>query len=124
MSKKFDFDGYRKAFRAIAKAYKSEENARGVSVGVISNCEYEFLLMMNGKWVNVIEMLSDPLGEKQKTYCTASAEAAHVALFWAMVEDLRFEEVVNFLTTSDYCRRFAMLRDDLRIAMPDMSRVN
>jgi len=124
MSKRFDLGGYRKAFRTIATAYKSEENARGVNVVVISNCEYEFLLMMDGKWVNVIEMLSDPLGEKQKTYCTVSAEAAHVALFWAMVEDLRFEEVVNFLATFNYCRRFAMLREDLRIAMPDMSRVN
>ena len=75
---------------AVADAYSSDENPNGVNVGEISDCEYELLLMMNGKWVNIIEMLTESLIEKQTTCYTASSGKEHVHLFGSMVADLNF----------------------------------
>lgn len=124
MHNAFDFKGSCKAVKEISRAYLSDQNYGGVKVGEISDREFQFLLMMDGKLVNVIEMLTKHLGEKQKTYCTISHDDAHLHLFWAMVEDLRYEELVNFLAVSEYCKRFAMIRDDLHKAMQAMSRLN
>lgn len=124
MPKAFDFQGFRKTVKEISKAYTSDKNSHCVKIGVIDNCEYEFLLMMDGKWVNVIEMLTKHLGEKRKTYYTASVDMAHVHLFWAMIEDLHYEEVVICLAVSGYCRRFAMIRDDIHRSMLATGRSN
>lgn len=124
MPKALDFSGFCKAVKAISRAYLGSQNLGGVKVGEISDCEFEFLLMMDGKWVNVIEMLTKHLGKKQKTYYTASRDDAHLHLFWAMVEDLHYEELVNFLAVSDYCKRFAMIRVDLHKAMQATGRPN
>ncbi|MGE4265674.1 MAG: hypothetical protein AB7E46_14515 [Desulfovibrio sp.] len=124
MRKAFDFIGFCKAVKQISRAYLGDQNWGGVKVGGISDCEFEFLLMMDGKWVNVIEMLTKHLGETQKTYYTASSDKAHLHLFWAMVEDLHYEELVIFLAVSGYCKRFAMIRDDIHKAMQATGRPN
>jgi|GEM_PF-5485018 hypothetical protein len=119
-----DVLGFYKALESIAETFNNHENPHGASVGRVGECEYVFSVTINGKKVNVIEMLTKHLWEQQTTYCTISADRDHVDIFWAMVEAVNPYEVTNFLLTSGYCKRYALFKEAARVESLGMGKAH
>lgn len=113
-----------KALRAIAKACKSHENPCGPEITKVGECEYEFTLVMNGKRVNIIEMLTSHLAARQKTYSTISGDRDHLDIFLSMVEIADPYEVSSCLLTSKYCAAYKRFKMALRTCSSAMGTVN
>lgn len=118
-------DEFFKTLEAIAKACKSHENPYGPEITKVGECEYGFTLVMNGRRVNVIEMLTSHLAARQKTYSTISGDRDHLDIFLSMVEIADPYEVSSCLITSAYCavyKRFKTIA--LRTCSSAMGTVN